>query len=164
MEPAPEHHSIRIVLLNKKNVTKKIRSQLVNKYVSEISAMKSVRTEMVKRQRELALQCSLVMDGRDIGSVVLKDANLKLYLTASTLERAKRRRRDLNKLGENISIRKLSEQIIERDNYDSSRKISPLAKPHDAIVIDTTNLTISNVINQILFFLPKTSCLYSRIL
>jgi len=143
-----------IVILNKKDVSKKVRSSLINKYVSEVSSKKNIRKEMVKRQREIGRNCSIVMDGRDIGTTVFPNANLKIYLTASSYIRAVRRKKDLAKLSENISVKELVKQIQKRDDFDSSRAISPLSKAHDAIVIDTTNLTISGVLKLINSFLP----------
>ena len=149
-----ESRNTQAVILNNKDVSEKIRSSIVNKNVSEVSTKKNIRKEMVKRQRELAEDQSIVMDGRDIGTMVLPNANLKIYLTASTYIRAVRRKKDLAKLREQISIKELIKQIQRRDNIDSSRAISPLSKAHDAILIDTTNLTINNVLEQINSFLP----------
>lgn len=142
------------VLLNGRNVTKEIRKQEVNNIVSNVATKGIVRREMVLRQRNIALKYPAIMDGRDIGTVVFKDANLKIYLTASPEERAKRRKKDLQKLGINISLDKLIKEIQERDNLDSTRKIAPLSKAHDAIVIDSTNLTISEVVDKIDLFMP----------
>ena len=143
-----------IIYLNKKDVTGSIRSSSVNKFVSEVSSKKVVREEMVKRQKDFAKHNLVVMDGRDIGTNVFKDANLKIYLTASSLVRAKRRKKDLEKLSESVSIKNLIKQINDRDNYDSSRKISPLVKAQDAIVIDSSDLTVSSILNKISMFLP----------
>jgi len=143
-----------IVILNNKDISKKIRSQIVNKSVSEVSAKKNIRQEMVKRQKKLAKDQFVVMDGRDIGTTVLPNAELKIYLTASPYIRAVRRKKDLTKLSEKISATELIKQIQKRDNIDSSRTISPLSKAHDAIVIDSTNLTISEVLKQISLLLP----------
>ena len=139
---------------NNKDVSKQIRSSLVNKNVSEVSSKRNIRKEMVKRQREIAKNCSVVMDGRDIGTTVFPQAGLKIYLTASPYVRAVRRKKDLEKLSEKISIKELIQQIQNRDNLDSSRAISPLSKAQDAIVIDSTNLTIDSVLNQINQFFP----------
>ncbi|MBI3590021.1 MAG: (d)CMP kinase [Candidatus Melainabacteria bacterium] len=143
-----------LVFLNNTNVTNKIRSSTVNKHVSEVSARKAIREELVKRQRDFALHNSIVMDGRDIGSTVFQDADLKIYLTASPYIRAKRRQKDLQTINEKISIKELIKQIQGRDNYDSSRRISPLCKAQDTIVIDSTNLTINKVLEKISTFLP----------
>ena len=142
------------VYLNKSDITSGIRSSIVNKNVSKVSAKKSVREEMVKRQKTLALNSSIIMDGRDIGTVVFKNADLKIYLTASSYVRALRRKKDLQRINENVKINDLVKQINDRDTYDSSRKISPLIKSHDAIVADTSNLSIYQVLNKICMFLP----------
>ena len=143
-----------LIFLNNKNVTKKIRTQRVNNLVSEVSAKKIIRQEMVKRQKQFAMKSSIVMDGRDIGTTVFPDANLKIYLTASAYIRAKRRRKDLRKIAESISMKELIKQILSRDNYDSSRAVSPLCKAQDAVVIDSTDITVEKVLEKISTFLP----------
>lgn len=143
-----------LVFINSKNVTNQIRKSAVNKLVSEVSSKKVVRAEMVKRQREFALNVSVVMDGRDIGTNVFKGADLKIYLTATANERANRRSKDLKRIGESISHRDLVKEIQKRDNFDSARSISPLCKAQDAIVIDSTDLNIYEVLDQINIFLP----------
>ncbi len=143
-----------LVYLNNKDVSKKIRSTEVSKLVSEVSAKKIVREELVKRQQQFGFNNSIVMDGRDIGTAVFKDANLKIYLTASSYIRAKRRRKDLEQIAEKVDLKKLIKQIQDRDNYDSSRDMSPLCKPQDAIVIDSTKLSINQVLERINYFLP----------
>lgn len=149
-----ENKNGQAVILNNKDISKKIRSQIVNKSVSEVSVKKNIRQEMVKRQKKLAKDQFIVMDGRDIGTTVLPNAELKIYLTASPYIRAVRRKKDLTKLSEKISTTELIKQIQKRDNTDSSRTVSPLSKAHDAIVIDSTNLTISDVLKQISLLLP----------
>ena len=142
-------------LLNDRNVTSIIRSSNVNKNVSYVSSLKEVRTLLTKEQRVFARKDNIIMDGRDIGTTVFPDAQLKIYLTASTYIRAIRRQKDLLKLSEKISIKESIKQIQRRDNLDSSRQISPLCKAQDAIVIDTSNLIISDVLNYISFYIPK---------
>ena len=149
-----ESRNSQAVTLNNKDVSKTIRSSAVNKNVSKVSSKKNIRQEMVKRQKEIAENRSIVMDGRDIGTTVLPDASLKIYLTASPYIRAVRRKKDLAKLKEQVSIKELIKQIQRRDNIDSSRAISPLSKAHDAIVIDSTDLTIAGILKQINSFLP----------
>ena len=144
-----------LVFLNNKNVTDEIRKKKVSQLVSEVSSRKVVRKEMVRRQKEYGLKGSVVMDGRDIGTNVFSGANLKIYLTASSIIRAKRRKKDLEKLREKVRISELVKQIQDRDNYDSSRTISPLSKAQDAIVIDTGNLSIKEVLERIAYFLPN---------
>ena len=143
-----------LVFLNNKNVTKKIRSQTVSKFVSEISSKKMVRNEIVKRLRKFTLCNSIVMDGRDIGTNVFKDANLKIYLSASCVVRAKRRLEDLKKIGEVVPLKQLINDIQKRDYYDATRIHSPLCKGQDAVVIDSSTLSIGEVLEQINIFLP----------
>lgn len=143
-----------LIFLNGKNISKKIRTSKVSKNVSVVAAKKVVREDLVKRQKELGNNINVVMDGRDIGTVVFPDADLKIYLTASSEVRAKRRQKDLKALGEKVSIKDLIKQINDRDNFDSSRTNSPLTKPQDAIVIDTSNKTINKVLDEITSFLP----------
>lgn len=142
------------ISLNGKDVTEQIRKSLVNKYVSEISSKNVVRKEVNIRLKELAKLNLVVIDGRDIGTEVFKDANLKIYLTASSNERAIRRLKDLKKLKEKNTFKKVLEKIKYRDYYDSTRAISPLSKAQDSVVIDSTNLSIKEVLDKICFFLP----------
>ena len=143
-----------LVCLNKQDVTREIRSSKVNKLVSEVSSRKCIRKNLVERQKKFALNNSVVMDGRDIGTIVFPDANLKIYLTASAKIRAKRRRKDLQQLSEQVSVEQIVKQIQLRDNLDSSRDIAPLVKAQDAIVIDSSNLSIDEVLKRIEFLLP----------
>lgn len=143
------------VFLNNKNVTNEIRSLTVTKYVSEVSAIKEIREILVKRQQEFGSKSSIVMDGRDIGTKVFPDANLKIYLTASSLVRAQRRILDFKNAGNIIKLKEIEKQIVARDKYDSSRNISPLLKPHDAIVVDSSYLSINEVLDQLCSFLPE---------
>lgn len=142
------------VFLNDVDVSKKIRSSEINGRVSEVAAIKSVREEMVKRQKNFGEIKSVVMDGRDIGTVVFPNANLKIYLTASAEVRAQRRLKDFKAIGEKKDIQILIHEIQSRDNYDSSRNISPLTKAQGALVIDCSNLSITQVLEKIYFFLP----------
>jgi len=149
-----EKNRKQLVFLNKKDVSKEIRSNIINKSVSYVSSLKCIRELMVKRQKDFGLKNSIIMDGRDIGTTVFKDADLKIYLTATSEERAKRRKKDLEKLNEKVNIGDLIKDIQRRDNIDSSRKISPLSKANDAILIDSSRLNINQVIESIEFFLP----------
>jgi cytidylate kinase len=144
-----------LVFLNNKDVSKEIRSGLINKNVSHVSSLKCVRELLVRRQKDFGLKNSIIMDGRDIGTTVFKDADLKIYLTATSEERARRRKKDLEKLNEKVSVSNLVKDIQRRDNIDSSRKISPLSKASDAILIDSSNLNINEVIESIEFFIPN---------
>lgn len=144
-----------LIYLNGKNVSSEIRSYLVNKFVSKVSAKKVVRTEMVKQQRDFAKVSNIVMDGRDIGSAVFPNADLKVYLTASASIRAKRRKKELKGTYKDLQLKEVIKQIQYRDSFDSTRSISPLCKPCDAIVIDTTNLKIKEVLEKIYCFIPN---------
>ncbi len=128
--------------LNGEDVSDEIRSIEVTKNVSPVSAVGCVREKLVDMQRELGKNGGVVMDGRDIGTVVLPNADLKIFLIASVDARAMRRTLELKDKGIIESVKEIKEQIITRDLFDSSRDISPLKKAGDAIEIDTSNLTI----------------------
>jgi CMP/dCMP kinase len=138
------------VVVDGVDVTTTIRSPEVTGAVSRVSAIAGVRDILVERQRQLAQENSVVMDGRDIGTVVLPRATLKIYLTASPLVRAQRRHRELAQLGQNIDLLELQSQIEARDHYDSTRAVAPLRPAADAIPIDTNGLTIDQVVERIL--------------
>lgn len=138
------------VFINKKEVTEVIRSKEVTQNVSLVSSYKNVRKEMVSRQQKIAQQGGIVMDGRDIGTVVLPNAALKIYLVASAEERALRRYRESIEKGMQVSLEELTADMIARDNYDMNREASPLKKAEDAIEIDSTNLSINQVVEMIL--------------
>lgn len=118
--------------------------------MSAVSAHTKVRDIMVKKQRELGKNGGVVVDGRDIGTVVFPNADLKIFMTADLKERAKRRQRELKAQGFEIELEELIKEIEERDNLDSKRKIAPLKKADDAIEIDTTNLTIDEQVEIVL--------------
>jgi len=128
--------------LNGEDVSDEIRSIEVTKNVSPVSAIGCVREKLVDMQRELGRNGGVVMDGRDIGTVVFPNADLKIFLIASVDARAMRRTLELKGKGTFESVEEIKKQIIERDLYDSSRDISPLKQAEDAIEIDTSNLTI----------------------
>lgn len=139
-----------ITLLNGKDVSAEIRSAEVNKYVSPVSASEVVRVKMVELQRALGSNKCCVMDGRDIGTVVFPNAELKLYMTASIGARAKRRMLEEQKRGLNsLSFDEVANQIQTRDIFDSNREISPLCKASDAIVIDTSDMTLEEQVDKI---------------
>jgi cytidylate kinase len=130
--------------LNGKNVEEKIRDIEVSKHVSPVSKIGSVREKMVTLQREMAKNRSVVMDGRDIGSVVFPEAEIKIFLTASEEIRAKRRYDELKQKGIEITFREVEENIADRDHQDSSREISPLVQLVDAQVLDNSYMSIEN--------------------
>ncbi len=139
-----------IVLLNGENVNSKIRTPEIGNMASGVSTNKAVREKMVSLQKEIARTRSVVMDGRDIGTVVLPDALVKIFLTASVDVRTERRYEELKAKGMECDKKKLREEIIERDYRDTHRENSPLKKADDAIEVDTTELNVDQVIEKIL--------------
>ena len=137
------------VLVNGEDFTDCIRRQEVSMATSEISKLKGLRKAMVEKQRTLAQQKGVVMEGRDIGSVVLKDAELKFYITASIEVRAKRRLADLEAAGSSLPINEIIESIRKRDQQDLSREHSPLRQTEDAILIDTSDTVVQEAFDLI---------------
>lgn len=133
------------VYLNDVNVSKEIRSKEVTQNVSRISSLEKVRTYLVNMQRKISEDANVVMDGRDIGTTVLPDAEIKVFMQADPKVRAERRLKEEQDRGNNVSLETLTQEIITRDEIDSSREISPLVKANDAIVLDTSDLTIDEV-------------------
>jgi len=139
------------IYLDGTRVDEEIRENIINTKVSFIAKIKEVRQMMIKLQRKMAEYTNVIMDGRDIGKVVLPNANYKFFITASVEERAKRRYKELiEKNNENITYEKVLEEIKERDKIDSTRKIAPLKKSPDAYEIDTTNKTIEECVDEII--------------
>jgi len=134
------------VILNGRDVTEEIRSPSVTENVSNVSKVPGVRQVLVEAQRDMARGESVVMEGRDIGTVVLQDAEYKFFLVASAEERARRRARDFEKMGFAVNIEKLTEDIEKRDYIDSNREVNPLRAAVDARVIDCTGMTAGEVI------------------
>ena len=143
------------VFMNGEDVTDEIRSVEVTRNVSAVSALKEVRTRLVHLQREIAENHSIIMDGRDIGTVVLPQAEIKIFLVASVEERAKRRYIENQEKGIEMSYEELVEDIRRRDYIDSTRKESPLKKADDAIEIDTTTMTIDDVVKTVTALIQK---------
>ena len=137
------------VLLNGKDVTEEIRAERVGNWASEISKYTVVREYLVKMQREVAAKQDVVMDGRDIGTVVLPQANVKIYLTASSKVRAMRRYNELTQKGVFCDIHDIEQGIMERDAQDMNREISPPRQAKDAILIDSSNMTIDEVVEKV---------------
>lgn len=139
-----------IVFVNGQDVTQVIRTPEVTAYVSTIAAQAAVREALVKQQQNYGRRGGIVVDGRDIGTHVFPDAEVKIYLTASIQERARRRQLDLKNLGQpEVSLAELENAIFERDRKDSTRVISPLRKAEDAIELQTDNLSIAEVLQRI---------------
>ncbi|MBN2572018.1 MAG: (d)CMP kinase [Ignavibacteriales bacterium] len=143
------------VILNGVDVTDKIRTPEVNSKVSEVSVIPEVRQELVRMQKEIGSKNNLVAEGRDTTTVVFPYADIKIFLTASIDERAKRRFKEFQEKAEKISLEDTKKNLEKRDNIDSNRKISPLQKAEDAIEIDTTNLSITEEIDLILEKISK---------
>lgn len=146
-----------VVLLGERDVSTDIRSERVTAAVSQVSAHASVRRAMVRRQRELARAGGVVLEGRDIGSVVLPGADVKIYLDASTRVRAERRRRDLSALGVERTVDEVESDLVRRDAYDSGREVSPLVEPVGAWTVDTSERTIEGQIDAIVEIAAKTA-------
>lgn len=138
------------VFLGKTEVTEEIRSSAVNQAVSGVSALKEVRKKMVALQQDIAANHGIVMDGRDIGTQVLPQAKVKIFLVASVLERAKRRYEENLAKGQAADLEEIKANIEHRDYLDSHREISPLTKAKDAVEVDTTGLDINQVVAEIL--------------
>ncbi len=137
------------VYLNGKNVSKEIRMEQVGNMASKVAAKKPVRDLLLQLQRNIAQNNNVIMDGRDIGTFVLPDAEVKLYLTASVDTRAKRRYDELVAKGENPDIDKIREDIKQRDYQDMNREIAPLKQADDAIYLDTSDMNIEQVVAYI---------------
>ncbi len=144
------------VLLNGENVENEIRTLRVSKHVSKIAAVSSVRKKLVEQQQRMGQDKGIVMDGRDIGTVVFPNAELKLFMTATAKDRAERRFLELTEKGENVSYEDVLMNVVNRDHIDSTRKDSPLRKAGDAIKIDNSNLTLEQQFDQI-FLLAETT-------
>lgn len=140
------------VYLNGKNVTAELRAEQVGNMASKISAIPEVRTKLLELQRNLAATEDVIMDGRDIGTVVLPDADVKIYLTASVETRAKRRYDELTKKGVECNFNAIAKDIQERDERDMTRKTAPLKQAEDAILVDSSEMTISEVVDKICSF------------
>ena len=139
------------IYLDGKNVDKEIRENRINNSVSYIAAIKEIRQEMVRLQQNMSQRKSLIMDGRDIGSVVLPNANFKIFITASVDERANRRHLELLAKGStNISFDQIKKEIINRDQIDTTRENSPLIQSPDAYLLDNTNMTIEESVERII--------------
>ena len=134
------------VILNGENVNGVIRNEEVGNMASATSVYPVVRTKLVELQRQLAAKQSVIMDGRDIGTVVLPDANVKIYLTASSKVRAKRRYDELTAKGEKCDLDAIEQDIIDRDYRDMHRETSPLKQADDAVLLDSSNLDIDGVV------------------
>lgn len=139
-----------VVFLMGENVNGQIRTEEVGKMASVTSAVPKVREKLVSLQQKMGREKNVVMDGRDIGTVVLPESKCKIYLTASSAVRAKRRYDELVAKGENCDINEIEAGIIERDHNDMTREISPLKQAEDAVLVDSSYMTIDEVVDRIL--------------
>ena len=139
-----------VVLLNGENVNAYLRTEAVGNMASVSSVVPEVRKKLVELQQKLARETDVVMDGRDIGTVVLPDADVKVYLTASVETRAKRRFLELQEKGESADLAKIAADIEDRDYRDMHRDISPLRQAEDATLVDSSDMTIDQVVERIL--------------
>lgn len=137
------------------DVSEEIRKPVVSENVSDIAAIREVREKMVDLQRKFSESKNVILDGRDIGTVVFPNADVKIFLVADAKERANRRYKELVAKGENIRIEEIYENILKRDEIDSTRKESPLKKADNAIEVDTTSKNIEEVKNEILNIIRK---------
>ncbi len=150
IELVPGEDSMLKVLLNGADVTRAIRGPEVSGSVSLVARVPAVRNHLVELQRSMARQGGVVMEGRDIGTVVLPDARFKIFLTASPGERARRRRGELMEKGANVDLRQVEEEILARDRIDTRRETAPLRPALDAEVIDSSTYTAEQVVEMIL--------------
>lgn len=145
------------IYMNQENVSEEIREPLVASSVSKVAALKEVRVAMVMQQQAMAKRKDIIMDGRDIGTVVLPDTPYKFFLTASIEARAVRRYEELIAKGFDVTLDQIKADIAKRDSLDMSRAESPLIQAEDAILIDTTNLSIEGVVELLLNHIDRIS-------
>ena len=144
------------MLLDGKDVSTEIRLPEISMYASNVSALPCVRAYLLEMQRDIARRRSVIMDGRDIGTVVLPDADLKIYLTASAEERARRRFEELKEKGQPVEYGQILSDIRQRDHKDMTRELNPLCKAEDALEVDSTEMGIEEVTQFILKEIEKT--------
>lgn len=155
LESVNIHYDNNTIFIDNRDVTEAIRREDVTNNVSLVSSFPYIRKKLVEWQKEAGENGNIIMDGRDIGTVVLPNADLKIFLTANVEERAERRYDELIKKGKTITLNQVIEDILVRDKKDSTRKESPLKIADDAILLDTTNLTIDEVVNKIIRLIDK---------
>ena len=146
------------IILDGDDVSDIIRTQEISKFASIYSQIPEVRSKLVDIQRRIAAGKSVIMDGRDIGTNVLTDAELKFFLTADSMVRARRRYDELRSKGVNANLDDIHEEIKDRDYQDMNRKLNPLAQAEDAIRLDTSDMTIDEVVNTIVAMAARVSC------
>lgn len=143
------------LFLNGKNINKEIRFPQVSDNVSQVAKEAEIRNFLLKTQRDIAEKGGVIMDGRDIGTVVLPDADYKFFMTASQQERARRRFLELESAGEKTDVETVKQNLIKRDKIDSERDVSPLKQADDAILIDNTDINKDETIELILSYIKK---------
>lgn len=143
------------IILDGQDVTDAIRGADVTQKVSDIAKLPEVRRIMVRLQKKMAEKKGVVMDGRDIGTVVLPDAEFKFFLTADLKERAKRRFQELRQKGKDVNLTQVEMEILNRDLKDANRECSPMAAAQDAIIVDTTHKSIQEVVNEIIRYIKS---------
>ena len=143
------------LFLNGKNINKEIRFPQVSDSVSQVAKEADVRNFLLKTQRDIAEKGGVIMDGRDIGTIVLPDADYKFFMTASQDERARRRFLELELIGEKTDVETVKQNLIKRDKIDSEREVAPLKQADDAILIDNTNINKEETISLILSYIKK---------
>lgn len=145
------------IFLNGEDVSREIRREEVGNAASVVAKYTKVRTKLLELQRELAASTDVIMDGRDIGTVVLPDAECKIYLTASPRVRAKRRYMELIEKGENCDLNQIEADIIARDEQDMNRETAPLRQAEDAVLVDSSDMTIDEVVSRIMELAERAS-------
>lgn len=142
-----------VLYLNGKDISTEIRTQIISDNVSQIAKQSEVREFLLHTQREIARTGGVILDGRDIGSVVLPDADYKFFLTASVDKRTERRYKELKEMGMETSMKEVRENLLTRDKIDSEREIAPLIQPEDAILIDNSDIDKEQTIELILSYI-----------
>ena len=145
-----------VLFMDGVDISSEITSTQVTESVSGVSAVPQIREKLVQYQREMAEGLDVVLEGRDIGTVVFPDAEFKFFLIADIEERARRRKIEMETMGEIVSLRELTAELEERDRKDSTREYSPLKKAEDAVEIDTTGLSIAEQVNRIVKIVNKS--------
>lgn len=151
---APEEGQTR-VLCDGEDVTEAIRSPEISRLASDISKRKGVREALVEKQREMGRGGGVVLEGRDIGTVVFPDAEVKFYLDAEAEERGRRRFKELFEKGMKVNFKETLEEVMRRDHNDMSRDLSPLRKADDALLIDTTERSVEEIVEEMVSFIKK---------
>lgn len=149
----PDENIVSHVFINGRDVTDRLRTKEVDLNVSTVAKNRAVRELMTEMQRNIARSGNIILDGRDIGTRVLPDADFKFFITASLEERARRRWKELKDKGLEVSLAEIEKEIAERDLEDSTREIAPLVKAEDAILIDTSHLSIPEVLDKLLSYI-----------